>query len=133
MPSSGSSARIAVEEVELRRQLGEPLAHLGLALLHLVAARRALDIGAGERVDQPAQDGRGVADQRHLRLAHARRLLGVGVDAHHGELAVDAPDGERVELGADRQHRVGLAPQIVADRQVDENGLRSSSTPRPRR
>ena len=72
-----------------------------------------------ERVDQPAQDRRGIADQRDRRPAEAFRLLGIGVDADDREVVVDAPLGEAVEQPrADAEHHVGLAPQFAAERQA---------------
>ena len=73
-----------------------------------------------EFVDQLSQDRRGVADQRDFRLVQARRFLAVGIDAHDAKIFVDAPMRDRIEQpGADREHRVGLAPQFAAERQRD--------------
>ena len=120
MPSSGSSARMASRKASCGAELAEALAQLGLALLHLVAARGAARIVFRERVDQPPQDRRGIADQRHLRLAQARRLFAVGIDAHDLQVAIDAPLRHRIEQpGADAEHRVGLAPQLAPERQRD--------------
>ena len=45
-------------------------------------------------------------------------LLGVGIDADDRKIAVDAPCAELgEEPRADRQHDVGLAPQLAAERQ----------------
>ena len=44
-----------------------------------------------QRVDQLAQDRRGIADQRDGGLVLARRLFRVGIDADDLEVLVDAP------------------------------------------
>ncbi len=65
----------------------------------------------GERLDQPAQDGLGIADQRRRRPRETLRLLGIGIDADDGKLGVEPPLREAVEQpGADAEHHVGLAP-----------------------
>ena len=64
------------------------------------------------------QDRLGVAGQRHRGLVQAVVLLRIGIDADDRQLAVDAPLPELDEQPrADRQHHVGLAPQIAAERQ----------------
>ena len=103
MPSSGSSARIAVEEGELRRELREPLAHPGLPLLHFRRARRARAVVRGQHVEQAAQDRLGITDERHRRPAQPLRLLGIGIDADDRKIVVDAPLGERIEHAACRR------------------------------
>ncbi len=106
-----------LEEADLRRELVEAPAHLGLPLLHLGAARWAAM--RAERIDQAAQDRRSVADQRDRRPAEALRLLGIGIDADDREVVVDAPLGEAEEQpGADAEHHIGLAPQFAAERQA---------------
>ena len=73
-----------------------------------------------ERVDQLPQGRRGIADQRDFGLAQTRGFFAVGIDAHDLQIFIDAPRGERHEQpGADRQHRVGLAPQFAPERQRD--------------
>ncbi len=120
MPSSGSSARMASTKASCGASFCRRACHLGLPLQHLVAARGAARIGFRQRVDQSAQDRRGVADQRDLRLVQARRLLAVGIDAHDLQILVDAPGRHRIEQPrADAEHRVGLAPQVAAERQRD--------------
>ena len=79
-------------------------------------------IDARQRVDQPAQDRRGIADQRDLRLVQARRLLaGRHRRGRSARSLVDAPlraagSSSRVPTA---EHRVGLAPQFAAERQRD--------------
>ena len=94
---------------------------------------RAFVVCLGQRIDQLAQDRRGVADQRHLRLAIARRFFRIGVDTDHGQRAVDAPRRHRIELGADREHRIGFFPQLMPKRQRDAEGIaaveHTASTP----
>jgi len=47
-------------------------------------------------------------------------LLGIGIDANDCEFAVDTPFAQRCEEPrADRQHDVGLTPQIAPERQRD--------------
>ena len=89
MPSSGSSARIASRKPICGASLSRRAAHLGLPLLHFGAAGGTL--GSGERLDQPAQDGLGVADQRRRRPRETLRLLGIGIDTDDGKLGVESP------------------------------------------
>ena len=78
----------------------------------------------GERVDKPAQDRLRVADERHRGLMHARRLLGIGIDADDRDVVVDAPLRERViHPRADAEHDVGLAPELAAERQRHAEGI----------
>ena len=90
---------------------------LRLALFHLGLARGALAIVRGQFVDEPPQDRRGIADQRDRRLAEALGLLGIGIDADDREIVVAAPLRElREQPRADREHHVGFAPQVAAER-----------------
>ena len=71
-----------------------------------------------QHVEQAPQDRLGVADQRDRRLVQAAGLLRIGVDADDLEVLVDAPLPELDQhAGADAEHHVGLAPQLVAERQ----------------
>ena len=90
---------------------------------------------AVERVDEAAQDRRGVAGERDGGLADAIRLFRIGIDAHDLEIVVHAPLMEAVEQPrADAEHEIGFAPTAHAPSGiVTENGLLPSSTPRPRR
>ena len=73
-----------------------------------------------EDVEQPAQDRRRLADQRHLGLCHARGFVRIGVDADDRQIAIDAPLQQRhMQVGADGEHHVRFRPQFVAERQVD--------------
>ena len=120
MPSSGSSARMTSRK-----------ASCGASLL-----RRARSLAWRSRISS-RRDAR-----RELYFASAsisRRRIGaaspisatfglrmragssrVGIDAHDLQILVDAPCRERHQQpGADRQHRVGLAPQFASERQRD--------------
>src|SRR5262249_60629848 len=116
----GQSGADRIEVADLRGELGEARAQLRLALAHLFAARGARGVVRRKRFDEPPQDRLGVADERDRRAADALRLLGIGIDADHRELVVDAPLLEAVEQArADAQHDLRLAPQIVAAPQRD--------------
>ena len=86
---------------------------------------------ARQRVDQPPQDRRRIADQRDGGLAMLRGLLRIGIHRDDREIIVDAPHRVLEEQPrADREHHVGFAPQFVAERQRDgERIARSRARP----
>jgi len=65
------------------------------------------------------QNRRGIADQRYFRFAIARRLFRIGIDSNNGNFLIESPHRHRIKFRADRQHRIGLAPQLMAERQRD--------------
>ena len=80
----------------------------------------ALDIVLRQFGKQASQDRRGVAGQRHRGLVQPVMLFRVGIDADNFMLGTDAPLAELdEEPRADRQHDVGLAPQVAPERQRD--------------
>ena len=108
------------EEGDLRGDLLEALAPLRLALVHFRLPRCALGVARRQFREQALQDRLGVADERHPGPLPAIVFLRIGIDADDGEVAIDAPFAKLHEQpGADREHRVGLAPQFVPQRQGD--------------
>ncbi len=77
-----------------------------------------------QEVDEAAQDRLGVTHQGHGGRLEARRLLGIGIDADHREVVVQAPLVERVvQVGADGEHHVGLGPFLVPERERHAQGI----------
>ena len=94
--------------------------------VQLLGARRTRAIVPGQRRDQGAQLRGGVAQQRHVGLGIAVVLVGIDVEPHDLEVAVDAPASVLdEEARADGQHGVGVLPQAMAHRHVDGQTMRA--------
>ena len=126
MPSSGRAARIAFRNETCGSRRDRRSASQARWPFELLGARMARPVVLGQGRDQGTQLRRGIAHQRDVGLAQAVVLVGIDVEPHDLQVGIDAPVAVLdEEARADRQHRVGILPQAMADRHVDGEPVRA--------